>query len=90
MPPPFSFGAPRPLTRSSFPFSEPGGTLSETGPSGVGTSTVAPSAASAYVTGHVEHEVGAAALEERRRLDLGDDEEVARGAAVAARPRPCP
>ena len=38
---PFSFGAPRPLTRRSLPFSEPAGTLSATGPSGVGKSTLA-------------------------------------------------
>ena len=37
--------------RSSLPSCEPAGTLSWTGPSGVGTSTLAPSAASAYVTG---------------------------------------
>ena len=40
-----------PRTRSSFPSWEPDGPLSEIVPSGVGTSTVAPSAASAYVTG---------------------------------------
>src|SRR5215210_8082981 len=50
-PPPFSFGAPRPLTFSNLPSCEPAGTLSEILPSGVGTSTVAPSAASGYVTG---------------------------------------
>src|SRR5215210_782691 len=50
-PPPFSLGAPRPLTLSSFPGCEPAGTLSEIGPSGVGTSTEAPRAASAYDTG---------------------------------------
>src|SRR5262249_2422208 len=48
---PFSFGAPRPLTRSSLPSLEPAGTFSETRPSGVGISTVAPRAASSNVTG---------------------------------------
>src|SRR4029078_6543231 len=48
---PFSLGAPRPLTFSIFPSCEPAGTWSATRPSGVGISTVAPSAASAYVTG---------------------------------------
>src|SRR5262249_7698299 len=51
LPLPFSFGAPRPLMRKSLPLSEPAGIFSETGPSGVGTSTFAPSAASANVTG---------------------------------------
>src|SRR5262249_19109068 len=37
LPDPFSFGAPRPLIRSSLPSSEPAGIFSETGPSGVGT-----------------------------------------------------
>src|SRR5437764_638931 len=50
-PEPFSFGAPLPLTRSSVPSCVPGFTLTETAPSGVGTSTVAPSAASENVTG---------------------------------------
>src|SRR5581483_3406801 len=45
-PEPFSFGAPRPLIFSSFPSCEPAGIFSVTGPSGVGTSTLAPSAAS--------------------------------------------
>src|SRR5437763_8045361 len=45
-PEPPSFGAPRPRMRRSLPSSEPAGTFSETGPSGVGTSTMAPSAAS--------------------------------------------
>ena len=31
---------PRPRMRSSFPLSDPGGTFSDTGPSGVGASTV--------------------------------------------------
>ena len=48
---PLSCGAPRPLTRSSFPLSVPPGIFSDTGPSGVGISTDAPSAASANVTG---------------------------------------
>ena len=39
------------LIRSSLPPSEPAGTFSETGALGVGTSTFAPSAASANVTG---------------------------------------
>src|SRR6187402_746094 len=51
LPPPFSFGAPRPFTRRSFPFSEPAGTFRATGPCGVGIWTLAPSAASGYVTG---------------------------------------
>src|SRR5947209_4505976 len=51
LPEPESFGAPRPRMRSSFPSSEPAGTFSVTGPSGVGTSTFAPSAASLNVTG---------------------------------------
>src|SRR5919109_3024853 len=46
-PEPFSFGAPRPRTRRSLASCVPGGTLSEMRPSGVGTSTSAPSAASA-------------------------------------------
>src|SRR6266576_5350871 len=45
-PEPFSFGAPLPFTRSSVPSCVPGFTFTETGRSGVGTSTVAPSAAS--------------------------------------------
>ena len=49
--PPLSFGAPRPLIRKSFPCSEPAGIFSETAPSGVGTSTSVPSAASASDTG---------------------------------------
>src|SRR4051812_22832174 len=45
LPEPESFGAPRPLIRRSLPSSEPAGILSDTGPSGVGTSTLPPSAA---------------------------------------------
>src|SRR5581483_754627 len=44
LPGPFSFGAPRPLMRSSLPSSVPAGIFSATGPSGVGTSTVPPRA----------------------------------------------
>src|SRR4051794_9097426 len=51
LPPPLSFGAPRPFTRRSFPFSVPAGTLRLTGPSGVGISIVAPRTASGYVMG---------------------------------------
>src|SRR5262249_1877051 len=51
LPPLFSFGAPRPLIFSSFPSSEPAGIFSETGPSGVGTSTRPPSAAVGKLTG---------------------------------------
>src|SRR5438132_3391746 len=51
-PPPFSFGAPWPRILSSCPSWEPGFTFNEMrSPYGVGTSTVAPRAASAYVTG---------------------------------------
>src|SRR5215207_479176 len=53
LPPPESFGAPRPRMRSNLPSSEPAGTLSETAPSGVGTWTVVPSAASGNDTGTV-------------------------------------
>src|SRR5438270_782847 len=42
LPEPFSLGAPLPLIRSSLPSSEPAGILSETVPSGVGTSTEPP------------------------------------------------
>src|SRR5207237_9959787 len=49
LPPSFSFGAPWPRMRSCRPSCVPAGTFSETrSPYGVGTSTVAPSAASAY------------------------------------------
>src|SRR4051794_39143244 len=51
LPPPFSFGAPRPLIRSSLPSSEPEGIFNETAPSGVGTSTLPPSAAVGKLTG---------------------------------------
>jgi hypothetical protein len=51
LPPPFSFGAPRPRMRISLPSWVPAGIFSDTGPSGVGTSTLAPRAASANVTG---------------------------------------
>src|SRR5207237_9216976 len=50
LPEPFSFGAPRPLIRISLPSSEPAGIFSETGPSGVGTSTEPPSVAVGYDT----------------------------------------
>src|SRR5581483_7438090 len=50
-PPPFTCGTPRPLMRSSFPSSVPAGTFSDTGPSGVGASTVPPSAAVENGTG---------------------------------------
>src|SRR5207248_11793482 len=46
------FGAPWPRMRSNWPSCAPALTFSESrSPNGVGTSTVAPSAASAYVTG---------------------------------------
>src|SRR5215218_2261464 len=51
LPPPFSFGAPRPLILSSFPSSEPAGIFSETWPSGVGTSTRPPRVAVGKLTG---------------------------------------
>src|SRR3954451_13856446 len=51
LPPPFSFGAPRPLIFSSLPSSEPAGILRATWPSGVGTSTRPPSAAVGKLTG---------------------------------------
>src|SRR5580765_3034323 len=51
LPPPFSFGAPRPLIFSSLPSSDPAGILRETAPSGVGTSTRPPSAAVGKLTG---------------------------------------
>src|SRR6478609_5472524 len=51
LPLPVSLGAPRPLIRISFPSSEPAGILSETAPSGVGTSTLPPSAAVGKETG---------------------------------------
>src|ERR1700751_499072 len=51
LPLPASFGAPRPLIRISFPSSEPAGILSETAPSGVGTSTLPPRAAVGKETG---------------------------------------
>src|SRR5947207_598229 len=51
LPPPGSFGAPRPLIRSSLPSSEPAGIFSDTAPSGVGTSTEPPSAAVVNETG---------------------------------------
>src|SRR4249920_2413836 len=51
LPLPLSFGAPRPLIRRSLPSSEPAGILSETAPSGVGTSTLPPSAAVGNETG---------------------------------------
>src|SRR5205807_4760004 len=44
-------GAPRPLIRSSLPSSEPAGILRDTVPSGVGTSTLPPSAAVGNETG---------------------------------------
>src|SRR3954447_4403371 len=51
-PPPFRRGAPRPLTRSVFPSVAPDGILTRTVvPSGVGSSTCSPIAASANVTG---------------------------------------
>src|SRR6476646_1064793 len=51
LPEPLRRGAPRLRMRRSLPSSVPAGTFSCTGPSGVGTSTVAPRAASANVTG---------------------------------------
>src|SRR5919201_3622505 len=48
--PPFR-GAPRPRTRNVLPLGVPAGTFSVTGPFIVGTSTLAPSAASGYVIG---------------------------------------
>ncbi len=90
MPPPESFGAPRPRMRSSLPSSEPAGTFSETAPSGVGTWTVVPSAASGNDTGTVDEQVVAAPLVRVRGLDVRDDEEVAGGRAAVARPRLCP
>src|SRR5215204_2477482 len=51
LPPPFVRVAPRPRMRSSFPSVDPAGTFSETAPSGVGTSSVAPSAACGNETG---------------------------------------
>src|SRR5262249_1198870 len=50
-PEPLRRGAPRPLMRSSLPSSVPLGTFNDTGPSGVGTSTLPPSAAVEYDTG---------------------------------------
>src|SRR4029079_17709287 len=51
LPPPFSFGAARPLIFRSLPSSEPAGIFRETAPSGVGTSTRPPSAAVGKLTG---------------------------------------
>src|SRR4029077_14113431 len=51
--PPFDFGAPLPRRRNVFPDGVPAGTFSVTGPFIVGTFTLAPSAASANVTGTV-------------------------------------
>src|SRR5262249_6755599 len=51
LPDPLSFGAPRPLIFRSLPSSEPAGTFIDTGPSGVGTSTVPPRAAVGNDTG---------------------------------------
>src|SRR5262249_29927181 len=52
LPLPFSLGAPWPRMRSCRPSCVPAGTLRDTRPPyGVGTSTLAPSAASVYVTG---------------------------------------
>jgi len=46
---------PRPLTRSRVPDEVPGGTRMLTVPRGVGTSTFAPAAASASVTGNLTY-----------------------------------
>src|SRR5205823_2693784 len=51
LPEPLSFGAPRPLIRSSLPSSEPAGIFRDTAPSGVGTSTLPPSVAVGKETG---------------------------------------
>src|SRR5437660_10053540 len=51
LPEPLRRGAPRPLIRSSLPSSEPAGILRDTVPSGVGTSTLPPSAAVGNETG---------------------------------------
>src|SRR5262249_54611785 len=68
LPAPFSFGAPRPRTRSIVPSCVPGLTFSVTGPaSGVGTETLAPSAASGYVTGRSTTRSASP-----RRLNVGD------------------
>ena len=79
-----SFGAPRPLIRSSLPSSEPAGIFSETAPSGVGTSTLPPSAAVGNETGTCDDEVVAAALVRVRLRDARDDDQVAVRAAVLA------
>ena len=79
-----------PCMRSSLPSSEPAGTFSETVPSGVGTSTVAPSAASGYVTGTSTTRSAPRRSYSGERRDAGDDEEVAGRGAAVRRARPCP
>ena len=90
LPEPLSRGAPRPLMRSSLPSSEPAGIFSDTGPSGVGTSTVPPSAAVANDTGTCT------TRSSPRRSYVGDAATCVTTTrspgrpAVLARPRPCP
>ena len=83
-PSPFSFGAPRPLTRSSLPSSVPAGTFNETRPSGRRDLDLGAERGLGERDRHLEHEVVAAALVELRRLDARDDVEVAGRRAAAA------
>jgi hypothetical protein len=62
---------------------EPAGTLSITGPSTVGTFTLAPSTASSSADRQVEPDIVAVAREEAVRVIVDGDDRV----AIAARPR---
>ena len=74
-----------PLILSSLPSCVPAGTLRATLPSGVGTLTVAPSAASTMVTGTWTSEIGAPPLEHGALVDLGDHVQISGGSTVRAR-----
>ena len=63
-PPPWSAGTPLPLRRNTLPVWVPAGILSLAGPSSVGTSMVAPSAACAKESGHLAEDLGLLALED--------------------------
>ena len=86
---PTSLGAPRPSARSILPSVEPAGTRTVTVcPSGVGSSTCEPIAASEKVTGTSITRSLAAAAEERARVHPGDHVQIARLRRPARRSRP--
>ena len=88
---PFSFGAPRPLTRSSLPFSVPAGTFSETGPVGGRDLDRRAERGLGVRDRHVERRGrrrGARRAATARRATTTKRSPA--GPAAVARPRPCP